>query len=378
MPSCTSLRDGLTDATRTGVLRDAPDTMGSMTSLDELLTTAQGYVDNGPVPAIQLAVAVDGKLVAYESFGNATNSTRFCIFSATKPLVASAIWLLMAEGRIDVALPLSHYIDEFNQPALGAITIEQVMLHTSGFPNAPMSLAAGSDAERRRMQFSTWQLEWEPGTRFEYHAGSAHWVLADLIDRVTGLDYRDFIEQRVTGPLGLHRVLGIHDNAQDDIAELTAIDAESSNDQTLSFNSPLGRSAGVPGGGAFMTAAELAMLYQAFLHNPDNLWDDNVLSDAKSNVRCTFPDPLMGAPVNRSLGLVIAGDDGQHILRYAIFGSDCSPRAFGHAGAHAQIAWADPATGISFTCLNSAVSSDQMQGGMRSHRLATIASRLKL
>ena len=349
-----------------------------MTSLDELLATAQGYVDNGPVPAIQLSVAIDGKVVAHETFGNATNTTRFCIFSATKPLVASALWLLIADGRIDVTLPVAHYVEEFNQPALDAITVEQVLLHTSGFPNAAMSLAAGSTPHQRRMQFSAWRLEWEPGTRFEYHAASAHWVLADLIERVTGLDYRDFIEQHITAPLGLQRALGLPADVQQNIAQLIAIDAESANDSTLSFNTSLGRSAGVPGGGAFTTAAELAMLYQAFLHNPDNLWDADVLSDAKSNVRCRFPDPLMGAPVNRSLGLVIAGDDGQHILRYAIFGSDCSPGAFGHAGAHAQIAWADPATGISFTCLNTAVSSDQLQGGMRSHRLATIASRLTL
>jgi len=43
---------------------------------------------------------------------------------------------------------------------------------------------------------------WEPGTRFEYHATSAQWVLADLIERVSGMDFRDFIELRVCKPLG--------------------------------------------------------------------------------------------------------------------------------------------------------------------------------
>jgi hypothetical protein len=52
----------------------------------------------------------------------------------------------------------------------------------------------------------------------------------------------------------------------------------------------------------------------------------------------------MGVAVNRTLGLVVAGNDGQHELRYAILGRGCSPAAFGHAGAHAQVAWADPAT----------------------------------
>ena len=88
----------------------------------------------------------------------------------------------------------------------------------------------------------------------------------------------------------------------------------------MQFNDPAVRSVGNPGGGAFMTAADLAHFYQALLHNPGGLWDRTILEDATTNVRCTFDDPLMGVPVNRTLGLVVAGDDGIHIFRYAIFG----------------------------------------------------------
>ena len=42
-----------------------------------------------------------------------------------------------------------------------------------------------------------WTLNWEPETRFEYHATSAHWVLAEIINEVTGNDYREEIHQRV-------------------------------------------------------------------------------------------------------------------------------------------------------------------------------------
>ena len=352
--------------------------MTTMTTIDELLATARGYTTNGPVPAIQLAVAVDGKVVAFETFGSATNTTRFCIFSATKPMIAAAIWLLIAEGSIDVARRVSDFIPEFDRDELRAITVEQIMLHTSGFPNAPMRAEDGHHAVERRARFERWRVEWEPGSRFEYHAGSAHWVLADLIERVTAADFRDFVATRITTPLGLPRLLGIAPDDQSDIAPLVAIDPEAINDLTLAFNDASTRAAGVPGGGAFATAADMSLFYQGLLHNPGDVWNDEVLNDARTHVRCTFDDPLMGAPVNRSLGLVIAGDDGQHILRYAIFGTNNSPGAFGHAGAHAQVAWADPATGISFSCLNNAVGSDQLQGGMRSHRLATIASRLRL
>ncbi len=42
----------------------------------------------------------------------------------------------------------------------------------------------------------------------------------------------------------------------------------------------------------------------------------------------------MQVPVNRTLGLVLAGDDGQHFVRYGSFGVNNSARSIGHAGAH--------------------------------------------
>jgi CubicO group peptidase (beta-lactamase class C family) len=108
------------------------------------------------------------------------------------------------------------------------------------------------------------------------------------------------------------------------------------------------------------------------------VWDAEVLRDATTHVRCNFEDPLMGAPVNRTLGLVLAGDDGKHMLRYAIFGADCSPGSFGHAGAHAQVGWADPASGISFAYLTNGVDTDMMREGIRSNALASLAASLEL
>ena len=109
-----------------------------------------------------------------------------------------------------------------------------------------------------------------------------------------------------------------------------------------------------------MTAATMALFYQALLHDPKHVWNADVLLDAKTNIRCTFPDPLMHVAANRSLGLVLAGDDGMHQFRYAMFGKDNSPGSFGHAGAYAQVGWADPATGVSFSFLKNGLQADMM------------------
>ena len=119
---------------------------------------------------------------------------------------------------------------------------------------------------------------------------------------------------------------------------------EVTNEAILRFNEPSVREVGVPGGGGFGTAVDLALFYQGLLHNPDELWDPAMLATGTGEVRNTLPDP-MGMPANRSIGLFLAGDDGMSNMRG--LGRTVSPMAFGHNGAGGQLAWADPATGLS-------------------------------
>jgi hypothetical protein len=56
-------------------------------------------------------------------------------------------------------------------------------------------------------------------------------VLAELIERISGRDYRDFIHERVTGALGLPRVVGIPPDEQNDIGELSLCGEPASPDE---------------------------------------------------------------------------------------------------------------------------------------------------
>ena len=92
-----------------------------------------------------------------------------------------------------------------------------------------------------------------------------------------------------------------------------------------------------------------------------------MLADATGNVRNRFPDPWVRATANRTLGLVVAGDDGNAHMRMN-FGRTVSPRAFGHAGAGGQIAWADPATGLSFCYLTNGLDAHVLRQARRGWR----------
>ncbi len=298
----------------------------------------------------------------------------------------------MGEGLLDVTLPVAALIPEFGSNGKDTITVAQVMLHTSGFPRAPFGALDWDDRHKRLARFSSWRTNWEPGTRYEYHPSTAHWVLAEIIERCTGTDFRAFIRAQILDPLGLRALqIGVPVAEQGDINDLVLTGeapsgdeleaaigirslpvSEVTSDALMSFNQPEVRAVGVPGGGGVTTAADLALYYQALLHDPVGIWKPEVLADVTANVRNHLPD-YMGTPANRSLGLVIAGDDGRAAARG--MGHTVSPRAFGHNGAGGQIAWADPETGLSFCYLTNALDQNVIREWRRTTGIASRAGK---
>jgi CubicO group peptidase (beta-lactamase class C family) len=364
--------------------------------VEQLAERARREIDSGLLPSCQYALALDGEIIAGETLGDATPDNRYVIFSATKAVVASAFWTLMQDGDVDITLPVVEYFPEFmaeGEPERGpTITVQQVLLHTSGFPHAPMGAPDWWTREGRIARMRQWRCNWEPGTAFEYHATSAHWVLAEIIERVTGADVRTVVADRVLVPHGLSRLqLGVPEEQQGDVLPLIATGEEPTPDELealfgvrelpqtevteealLGLNAPRAKALGVPGGGAVSDAADLARFYQGLLHNPKGVWDDDLLHDVTRNVRNTFRDPLLGHPIRRTLGLCTAGDDGFDAHRG--FGRTGSAARFGHNGAGGQLAWADPESGLSFAYLTNGLDAHVIRQAKRGVALSSIAA----
>ena len=355
-----------------------------------LLARAHREVDEGLIPSCQVALGFEGEIVASETYGDATADHRYSVFSSTKAFVAGAVWALIGDGVIDPTWRVADVIPEFATFGKEIVTVEQVMLHTAGFPQAPLAPIAGDTSDGRCAAFARWKLRWEPGTRFEYHPTSAHWVLAELVERVTGSDFRDVVETRVTAPIGLPRVLGLEPGAHpcaalvivgepptaDELEETFGVRELPATEVTpewlVAYDDPAVRRVGVPGAGGVMRAQDLAAFYQGVLHNPGGVWKADVLADAVGNVRNHLPDPLTGVPANRTLGLVQAGADGLSYQRG--MGRTVSPLAVGHNGAGGQVAWGDPATGLSFGYVTNGLDQHTIRQQRRTTALASLAA----
>jgi len=346
----------------------------SPTGLQALVGRIEHELEVGHISAAQMAVGLDGEVVAFESFGSATPEHSFVIFSATKALVAMALLPHFADGSLDLTTPVAHYVPAFGHHGKDDVTILQLLTMQGGFPQALLGPDRWGTSEGRRAQFAEWSLDWPAGSRTEYHPVSAHWVIAELLQTLNERSYLEVVHERVVAPAGVARVLGplaaSERNAvtirgvgeyPDDVNELVAtygrLDlvpvASIGPDALLSLNHPRAREAGIPGGGGIANAADIARIYQTFIH-PTGVLPADWLADAVGIVRNASVSVTDGVPANRTIAGYVSGNDGYHLHRWM----PDAARAFGHAGAGGQLCWVDPDSGLSFSFLHDTLHMD--------------------
>ncbi len=219
------------------------------------------------------------------------------------------------------------------------------------------------------------------------------WVIAEIIERRTGISFQQFVREQIAQPLGLLDLfVGLPDSenfrvlpnehvgeglTDEDYARLGIPKppvTEVTEEAILNFNNPEIRAVGVPGGGGVMGAGELAMFYQGLLHGgarENQIWQPETMASVRRIRTGEMRDAMFGKLVNRGLGIIIAGDDERN---YRGFGKTNSADTFGHNGAGGQLAWADPATGISLGYCTSGHDRNTLRQGRRGVAISSFAA----
>ncbi len=330
--------------------------------LDHLDALIRSHIDAGQYAGAQIALARNGKLALFQSYGNArtdggaipaTSDTLFLLFSQTKVLTSSAVWTLVEEGKLSFMDKVADFLPEFAARGKADITLQQVMTHQAGFPSANCTQAAWADHERMRAEVCDFSLEWTPGTKLQYHGRAAHLVQAMVIEAVTGQDFRHVIRERVIEPLGLGHDIYVGVPA-DQQARCADTGGHEPHDNTAEF-----RAAGLPHGGGFATARGMAAFYQMLGHGGRlgslRLFSPRLLGYVARSHTGESPDLAMtGIPMHRGLGPHVRGTSD----RIRGLGTIGAPETFGHGGVGSSYSWADPTSGVSFTYLTNFVSPD--------------------
>ncbi|MGH2356913.1 MAG: serine hydrolase domain-containing protein, partial [Candidatus Limnocylindria bacterium] len=211
MPVAVSVVGGVVGAAPAGTLEKSG--LASVTKdYQAALDAARAAAD---APGVSAAVVQSGELVWAGASGTATDGTALTvdspmvIGSVTKTFVAALILQLAEEGRLSVDATLAEYLPDLGMAGAEAITLRQLLNHTSGLADVFNETTRIGIEEDPQHVWTTPELiaalhePWyAPGEDWAY-ANTNYLLLTLVAERVTGLNLEQSLTDRFLGPLGL-------------------------------------------------------------------------------------------------------------------------------------------------------------------------------
>lgn len=170
-----------------------------------------------PGPAIAMAVVHHGRIVysnvagfaSLEHHVPATLATRFDWASIAKQFTAFAVSLLVEEGKLSPADPVSRYLPDLDLDG-ASVTIDQLIHHTAGLEDADglMTLAGGqpgdavTTADVVRVLRNQRHVRFTPGEAQSYGNGG-YALLTEIVAKIAGQPFETFTDRAIFKPLGL-------------------------------------------------------------------------------------------------------------------------------------------------------------------------------
>ncbi len=133
----------------------------------------------------------------------ATLDTVYDLASLTKPIAtATSVMKLVERGAVELAAPVARHLPEFGVRGKEAITVEMLLLHTSGLvADNPLADYVGTHDEMWK-RICELEPRSAPGTKFAY-SDVGYIVLGELVERVDGRPLEKFAGEELFEPLGM-------------------------------------------------------------------------------------------------------------------------------------------------------------------------------
>jgi len=257
----------------------------------------QPYIDRHVLAGAVALVATKDKVLSHEAVGfmdvKAGTPMRpdalFWIASQSKPITATAVMMLVDEGKIALDDPVEKYLPEFRglmvvseqdhdhvllKKPVHPITVRNVLSHTSGMKfSSPLEQPTldGLTLKDAVRSYAMMPLQYEPDSKYQYSNAGIN-TAARILEVVSGMKYEDFMQKRLFDPLGLKDTTfwpndeqvsrlarSYKPNVAKDGLEETTVGQ-------LTYPLQDRRRQPMPAGGLFSTAADVARFCQMILN----------------------------------------------------------------------------------------------------------------
>ncbi|HVN41641.1 MAG TPA: serine hydrolase domain-containing protein [Steroidobacteraceae bacterium] len=350
--------------------------------VDAIWRAAEGLYATGMHPGLSITLRRQGRIVLKRAIGHArgngpdehgatkvpmTPATPVCLFSASKAMAAMTVHLLSERKQLSLLDPVSHYVPEFGRNGKRDITIYQLLCHKAGIPTIPTE---GLDvAELLLDPKAILKLIYDtapekPGHHHAYHALTAGFVVADLVERVSGQGFRAFFREHIAAPLGLRSLdFGARGPTVPRIARnyvtgfrlpgavnlyLKRAIGTTLEHAVETSNDPRYYRAVIPAGNGVGTADDACAFFQCLLNGGrlgrKRAFQPLTVRRAIAEVGKPEIDRSLFLPMRYSAGMML-GAKGM-----GVYGPDTT-QAFGHLGFANTLVWADPERDISVALL---------------------------
>ncbi|MES1948610.1 beta-lactamase class C and other penicillin binding protein [Salinisphaera sp. C84B14] len=362
----------------------APQQVGlTAGAVDSIWSSVEALYRTGAYPAATFCLRRRGRIVLNRSIGYAQGGgpgesrgpharlaepdTPICLFSASKAVTAMLMHKLAEEGGVDLDNRVSRYLPEFTGGGKDRTTLAQVLSHQGGFPMFDVDPADGPETLldwQRCIELICAAPAEKGGKRLAYHAITGGFILAEIIRRVTGMSFTDYLDTRFRQPLGMrYFTYGLDGRSRGRVATnyvagqpvrfpismlaRQALSADFAEVVDIS-NRDYFMDAVVPAGNLYSTAEELSRFYQMMLDGGrydgrQVMQPDTIRRAIKPAVRLRY-DHTLKIPMRYSEGLMLG------VNPFGLYGP-MTGSAYGHLGFMNILGWADPDRDIAVSLL---------------------------
>jgi len=180
------------------------------TGIAGTLALMRQWVDAGECMGGQIFVSRDGRAVADVAMGSSgpgrgsSTDDLGRLYCAVKPITACCLAKAVEAGEASFDDPVRRFLPEFSAGPRAAITLRQLLSHTSGLPNSPIVDPYEHEfsdlvtvACTRPLPLASWYRE--PAYNLTY----AWSILAAVAERIYGLEFADIVTEVISIPAGV-------------------------------------------------------------------------------------------------------------------------------------------------------------------------------